>query len=159
MPAANVFPPLQNGCYSTICSRPGPGYLCRTGRFGPAPPPMKKFLIVEDELIPAYVLKTSLAQLGYHTVGLVADGAEALRAVLSLQPDLVFIDIRIEGPMTGFETVERLRQFSDIPVVYVGAYTDEATEQKAVQANCARLVTKPFNPHRLVETIAWLQTA
>jgi CheY-like chemotaxis protein len=55
--------------------------------------------------------------------------------------------------------VDRLGQFSDVPVIYVGAYTDEETEKKAVQANCARLVTKPFNRHRLIEAIAWLQTA
>lgn len=120
---------------------------------------MKKFLIVEDELIPAYVLKTCLAQMGYQTVGLVSDGEEALRAVQSLRPDLVFIDIRIEGPITGFETVERLRRFSDIPVVYVGPYTDEETESRTTQSGCIRLVTKPFNQHRLLETIAYLQTA
>jgi CheY-like chemotaxis protein len=119
---------------------------------------MKKFLIVEDELIPAYVLKTSLVQMGYQTVGLAADGEEALRTVQSLQPDLVFIDLRIEGTLDGFQTLEQLRRFSDIPVVYVGGYTDPETEHRAAQTQCVRLVTKPFDPRQLKEAIAHLRT-
>ena len=67
-----------------------------------------KVLVVEDDPIVAHVLQQQLVKLGYEVFGTAASGAQALRQVASAQPDLILMDIRIEGQIDGIETATRI---------------------------------------------------
>ena len=67
-----------------------------------------RVIVVEDERIVALHLKQQLVKLGYEVVGVAASGEQALRLVNDLRPDVVLMDIHIEGAIDGIETTERI---------------------------------------------------
>lgn len=93
--------------------------------------PMPRILIVEDERITAEDLKKSLEEAGYKVVGISASGEDALSKVDELNPDLVLMDIKLEGEMDGIEAAKRIRAKFGVPVIYLTAYSDEETVQRA----------------------------
>jgi PAS domain S-box-containing protein len=116
---------------------------------------MKKasILIVEDESIVALDIQGRLQGLGYTVVGLAASGQEALNAVDSLHPDLVLMDIQLKGPLDGIETVLHLKNKADVPVIYLTAFADETTLQRAKVTESFGYLIKPFEQRELVATI------
>jgi CheY-like chemotaxis protein len=106
---------------------------------------VRRILIVEDERLIALDLQRRLTQLGYTVVGSVASGPQAIMAAYQLQPDLVLMDIRLQGEMDGIEAALHLRMDRQIPIIYLTAYVDDATRQRA-QATCPwGFVRKPFH--------------
>src|SRR5580765_7113748 len=91
----------------------------------------KRILIVEDEGIVAADLEDRLKRLGYTVVAKAASGQKALEEVARLRPDLVLMDIIIEGPMDGVQTAEQIIAQHEIPVVYLTAHADEPTMNRA----------------------------
>jgi PAS domain S-box-containing protein len=96
-----------------------------------------RILIVEDERIVARDIQTRLTRLGYTVVGVTRFGEEAIQLSDQLHPDLVLMDIRLAGGMDGVTAAEEIRNRSQLPVVYLTAYADEETLQRA-------RVTEPF---------------
>ncbi len=84
----------------------------------------ERILIVEDERITAADLQDTLRELGYVVTGIASTGQDALREAERDPPDLVLMDIRIQGDMDGTETARQLRDRFDIPVVYLTAHAD-----------------------------------
>ena len=94
-------------------------------------------LVVEDEGVVALDIQSRLAKLGYTVLAVVDSGEEAVRKATEVRPDLVLMDVRLKGEMDGVEAAERIRADLDIPVIYLTAYADEPTVQRAK-------VTEPF---------------
>jgi CheY-like chemotaxis protein len=90
-----------------------------------------RIMVVEDERIVALHLRQQLIKLGYQVVGTVASGKQALDKINELRPDVVLMDIHIEGDMDGIETAARIPEDRQIPVVYLTAYSEEATLARA----------------------------
>src|SRR5476651_2367781 len=90
-----------------------------------------RVIVVEDERIVALHLKQQLVTLGYEVVGVAASGEQALRLVNDLRPDVVLMDIHIEGAIDGIETTERIPAELMVPVIYLTAYSDEVTLARA----------------------------
>ena len=88
-------------------------------------------LIVEDERIVADNLAGKLAQLGYEVAGIAAGAKKAVALADRLHPNLVLMDIWLEGPMDGIEAAEVIRQQHDVPVIYLTAHSDPATLARA----------------------------
>src|SRR5690349_22927715 len=103
-----------------------------------------RILIVEDERIPAFNLQQRLKMLGYDVPTIAASGAEALKAIADLQPDLILMDIHIEGDLDGIETVRRIPPERAIPVIYLTAYSEESTLQRAAATKASGYLVKPF---------------
>ncbi len=80
---------------------------------------IKKVLIVEDDMILAMVNKRYVEVLGHKVVHSVRNGLDAIQAVKDHQPDLILMDIRIEGDMDGIEAMVEIRKFSDTGVIYL----------------------------------------
>jgi Response regulator receiver domain/Bacterial DNA-binding protein len=78
-----------------------------------------------------------LKSFGYAVPAVVCSGEEAIQKVVEMQPDLVLMDIRLEGSMDGVEAAEKIRSEFNIPVVYLTAYMDDSTVQRA-------MITEPF---------------
>ncbi|KLO77910.1 PAS domain S-box protein [Leptospira interrogans serovar Muenchen] len=90
-----------------------------------------KILVVEDEIIVAVNLGQKLKKLGYELVGITSSGEEAIQKAEENHPDLVLMDINIEGNLDGIETAEVLRNRFHTPVIYLTAYADESTLDRA----------------------------
>lgn len=104
---------------------------------------MTKVLIVEDERIVAEDILNRLHILGYTVAGVASTGEEALEKVRKQQPDLVLMDIVLKGDMDGTTTAELIRDHSDIPVIFVTAYTTKEILEKS-KTEPYRYVVKPF---------------
>ncbi|MCG5056609.1 MAG: response regulator [Limnoraphis sp. WC205] len=112
-----------------------------------------KILIVEDELLIAKGLARKLQNLGYTVVDIVSSGEKALEKVAETQPDLVLMDIVIKGEMDGIETAELLHERFNIPVIYVTAYADDSTLDRAEQTGSYGYLLKPYKERELHATI------
>lgn len=109
----------------------------------------EKIIVVEDERVVARDIEKRLKKLGYVVPASVASGEEAIEQVAELRPDLVLMDIRLKGQMDGIEAAEHIRTDFDIPVVYLTAYADESTLQRAKVTEPFGYVVKPFDERDL----------
>jgi PAS domain S-box-containing protein len=112
-----------------------------------------RLLVVEDERIVAEDIRRNLENLGYTVIGTVDSGEAALEKVEKCQPDLVVMDIVIHGKITGIETAELIRSRHQIPVIYLTAYADIDTLNKAKITEPFGYIVKPFNDRELQGTI------
>jgi two-component system cell cycle sensor histidine kinase/response regulator CckA len=111
-----------------------------------------KILVVEDERIVALHLKQKLTVLGYDVVA-VASGEAALQKIGESRPDVVLMDIHIEGLMDGVETASRIPPDLEIPVIYVTAFSEEATLERARATKPYGYLIKPYSERELHATI------
>lgn len=110
-------------------------------------------LIVEDEAIIAQDLKWQLEGEGY-TVPVVLDsGEEAAKQVLTHNIDLVLMDIVLKGKMDGIAAAREIHLKSDIPVIYVSAYTDQEIMERAKISEPSGYIVKPVKKRDLIITI------
>jgi CheY-like chemotaxis protein len=115
---------------------------------------MPKILIVEDELIVAENLRLLLAGMGYDVPLPAGSSAEALARAAGIHPDLILMDIVLEGsPMDGIETAEMIGQCMDVPVIFVTAYADEKTLIRVKGMGPYAYILKPFNERELAFAI------
>lgn len=110
---------------------------------------LAKILVVEDEFILANDIAARLQDLGYEVAGLAASGPEAMDLANSSQPDLVLMDIGLQGSMDGIQTAIKMRTDLNLPVVFLTAYADDSTLQRAKQAEPFGYVLKPFEDREL----------
>ena len=116
-----------------------------------------KILVVEDERITAEDIKCGLQNAGYIVPAIVDSGEEAIRKTEEFGPDLVLMDIKLKGEMDGIEAAGQIRRLYDIPVVYLTAYSDSSTVQRAkmtepsgyVLKEQTGLIKKPFEESEL----------
>lgn len=114
---------------------------------------IRKIMIVEDEAIVAMQLEESLKKLGYEVVGVASRGNDAIRIAKDTWPDLILMDIRLEGSMDGIETAESINQFYAIPVIFLTAYSDDKTISRVIRTGSYGFMTKPFNERTLYSNI------
>ena len=112
-----------------------------------------KILIVEDDIIAAEVSRSKLIQLGYQVPETVATGLDAIEKAHSLNPDLVLMDIQLKGEMDGTQAAEQIRAQLDIPVIFITAFTDDASIQRATDSEPLGYLIKPFRAEELRTTI------
>src|SRR5882724_2934649 len=108
-----------------------------------------RILIVDDEIIIARELEERLKQLGYEVVGIAASGREATALALEARPDLVLMDIVLQGEMDGIQAAAEIRATLGIPVIYVTAYTDRKTLDRARVTEPFAYIVKPFSEGEL----------
>jgi CheY-like chemotaxis protein len=112
-----------------------------------------KILVVEDESVVALDIQGRLTRLGYAVTDLATYGEEAIQKAEELRPDLVLMDIRLKGEIDGVQAAECIRSRLGIPVVYLTAYTDEATLQRARITEPFGYLLKPFKERELHTTV------
>jgi two-component system sensor histidine kinase UhpB len=112
-----------------------------------------KILIVEDEIIIAKNIKKRLESINYDIVDIVFSGEEAIQTSAELSPDLVLMDIGLPGKMDGITTAKHIRDKYDIPIVFLTAYSDEHTIQRAKFTEPYGYLIKPFEEKELHSAI------
>ncbi|CAG0969109.1 putative transcriptional regulatory protein pdtaR [Methanosarcinales archaeon] len=113
----------------------------------------KKIFIVEDEIIIAEGLQRKLKSMEYDIIGIASSGEEAIKKIKENNPDLILMDIVIHGMMDGIETAAQIHSLFDIPVVYLTAYADEKTLERAKITEPFGYLIKPFKERELQITI------
>jgi len=91
----------------------------------------EKILVVEDDTIIAITIEGRLKQFGYRVVGRASTAKDAIAKAIEFQPDLVLMDIHLKGPVDGIEAAETVYGIHNIPVVYLTAFSDENTLERA----------------------------
>ncbi len=110
-------------------------------------------LVVEDEAIVALDLQSRLRRLGYLVPETAASGTEAIQLAEQLQPDLIFMDIGLQGTMDGIEAAEQICACSTVQVVFLTAYADANTRQRAEFIAPASFLSKPFADEEVLTAI------
>lgn len=106
--------------------------------------PAARILIVEDEAITAKDIQVTLQDRGYAICGTASSGEEALQKVEAERPDLVLMDIVLQGEIDGIEAAEQIRSRWNIPVVYLTAHSDEESIRRARITEPYGYIIKPF---------------
>ena len=110
-------------------------------------------LVVEDEAIGAKDIQQSLRKTGYNVVEIVSTGEAAIESIKLHNPDLVMLDIMLKGNLSGVDVAEFIKDNCNIPVVFLTAYADQSTLDKAKVTEPYGYIIKPFKEIDLHTTI------
>ena len=109
----------------------------------------KRILIAEDESVIAIDIARTLERLSYKVIGYSRTGVDVILKAGQLNPDLILMDIMLEGEVTGIDAAEKIMNLYNIPVIYLTAYADPATLEKAKLTEPFGYILKPFDERTL----------
>lgn len=112
-----------------------------------------KVLIVEDEVIVSTLIEDTLENYGYTVVGKATNGEDAIRITDETKPEIILMDIYLEGEMDGIMAAEKISEKHDIPIVYLTAYSDRDTIERAIKTKPFGYMIKPFTPVELYASL------
>lgn len=112
-----------------------------------------RILIVEDELLIAHNLARILKKMGYQVVTIVSSGEAAIQSAAEYRPDLILMDIVIKGAINGIEAARQIQDELRLPIIFLTAYADRETVEKAKQYGGYGFIIKPFKEDQLNATI------
>jgi diguanylate cyclase (GGDEF)-like protein/PAS domain S-box-containing protein len=115
--------------------------------------PFANLLIVEDDAIIGRHIQASLKRMGYGVLGVLLSGEEAVDQACRLDPDLILMDISLAGDIDGIEAARQIRSQKDVPIIYLTAYADQQTLDRAKVTDPFGYLLKPFDERLLRITI------
>jgi len=113
----------------------------------------ESILIVEDNGIIALEIGELLEKHGYRLSGTTAYGEEAVLKAEENPPDLIFMDIELQGNIDGIETARKIHERADIPVIYLSAYADSKHVSRAKETEPYNYIVKPFSERDLLLSV------
>lgn len=113
----------------------------------------KKVIIVEDDLILNLLYESYLERLGFQTEGELVYGKTAIEVAKNLDPDLIIMDISLEGEIDGIDAMLEIRNFSEVPVIYITGNSDPYHVERAKETNYLDYLTKPIEFDDLKKSI------
>ncbi|XGV99679.1 MAG: response regulator [Leptolyngbya sp. BL-A-14] len=112
-----------------------------------------QILVVEDESIIAADISDCLENLGYSVVAVASSGETAVQLATTVHPDLVLMDIRLQGAMDGIQAAQQIWDRLRIPVIYASGYSDHSTMERAKETGPFGYVLKPIEERELYVVI------
>ena len=112
-----------------------------------------RLLVVEDEAVVAMDIQSKLESMGYSIVGVARSGETAVQLALEKVPDLILMDICLQGEMDGVAAAHQIQELRSIPVVFLTALGDQETLQRAKSAEPFGYVLKPFTEQDLIAAV------
>ncbi len=112
-----------------------------------------RIVVAEDNYLVGLAIEQALLDAGHEVAAVVASGEEAVSEASRLRPDLVLMDIRLAGQMTGIEAAVELKALG-IPSLFASAHSDTATRLSGERAMPLGWLTKPFSAAELVSAVA-----
>ena len=103
-----------------------------------------RILIAEDENIIAKDIEKTLKKLGYEVVKSVRSGEQLLEQYPLIKPDLILMDINLEGELSGIDVSNELNKSREVPIIYLTALADDRTLQEAKFTEPSGYLVKPF---------------
>ncbi len=143
---------MDNFVHNRVKSQQLPPFMISTSPPPPIPPPARIF-VVEDEMIISKDIQRTLVSLGYEVVGHAVSGASAIERTREARPDLVLMDIHLKGDLDGIETAGIIGPDLQVPVVYLTAFADPATIERAKHTMPFGYLLKPFEERELQTAI------
>lgn len=113
----------------------------------------KTVMIVEDDLILNLLYESYLEKLGYDAEGELVYGKTAIEVARKIKPDLILMDISLEGEIDGIEAMIEIRKFSDVPVIYITGNSDPYHVQRAKETGYVDYLVKPIEFNDLKNSI------
>jgi CheY-like chemotaxis protein len=113
----------------------------------------KTVMIVEDDLILNLLYESYLEKLGYDAEGELVYGKTAIEVAQKIKPDLILMDISLEGEIDGITAMKEIRKFSDVPVIYITGNSDPHHVQRAKETQYLDYLVKPIEFNDLKESI------
>lgn len=113
----------------------------------------RKILVVEDEPIAAADLTEQLRRLNYELIGPAESGEKALAFAEETRPDLVLMDIHLEGQIDGVEAAAQITKRFGTPIIFTTAFADPPTLERAKKAEPYGYLLKPFQIRNLATTL------
>lgn len=110
---------------------------------------MKNILIVEDESLVALEISSYIQKLGYNPCAIASNAAKAIEIVNTHNVDLILMDVYIKGNVDGIECAAEIKEKQNIPIIYISAFSDDITLERAVETNPITYLIKPFNTKEL----------
>ena len=104
----------------------------------------KKILIVEDDKMLCTIFEMFIKQLGYELTGISQTGTEAIKICGIDRPDVVLMDIHLEGDINGIDAAKEIYESYNIPIVYVTSDIEQETIEKAIFKNTYGFLMKPI---------------
>ena len=117
---------------------------------------MKNALIVEDNLILSILYENYLNKMIFKTVGQIKQAERAVELVKRYKPDVVIMDINLEGDMDGIEAAKEIRKFSDVPVLFITGSSDPYNMNRAEQVPNSDYLFKPISEPLLKKAVKQL---
>ena len=112
-----------------------------------------KILIVEDEAIIAYDTKTKLETEGYKVVDIVDSGQKAIKSTEIHKPDLILMDILLNGDMNGIEAAEIISEKNNIPILFLSAHSESDLLRQVKNQKLYNYLIKPISGEELFRAI------
>lgn len=116
--------------------------------------PNAQIMIVEDESVSAKRLQRSVEKMGYGVVSISSSGEQAIRRLESIPPDLIIVDIMLQGEMDGIDVIKRISSKYYIPAIYLTSLRDEHIFERAKETDPVGFILKPFEEDELRRVIA-----
>src|SRR5258707_15343306 len=104
-----------------------------------------RILVVEDDRVVARDIQHQLTRIGHTVVGVTPSGEDAVRLALESHPDLVLMDIRLEGALDGVDAAQQIRNRCQVPVVYLTASADHETLRRGRATEPLCYLAKPLS--------------
>ncbi len=104
-----------------------------------------RILIVEDEQIVAADLEGKLKKIGHQVIGTASSGEEAISAAEQLRPEVVFMDVRLQGAMDGTEAARRVQRLTGAPIIFITAFAEIFLRDPTLMNPPGLCLTKPFS--------------
>ncbi|MDZ7756338.1 response regulator [Rhodohalobacter sp.] len=115
--------------------------------------PIKKILIVEDDMIISLVVENMIKKLGHELVGKAASGEDAIKLAEEHKPDIILMDIRLKGDIDGIEAVIKIKDKIETAVIYLTGNSDKVNYDRAKATDCVDLISKPFTIGELTRSL------
>jgi DNA-binding LytR/AlgR family response regulator len=110
-------------------------------------------LIVEDQAVVAKSIAAMVADHGMEVIAICKSGEEAVQFAEKRMPDIVIMDIKLQGKMDGIQTAAVIREMYTVPLIYLSDYTDKVTVKKAKATRPVNFLAKPFTESDLLRAI------
>lgn len=113
----------------------------------------KDVLIVEDDMIISMVLERMITKLGHRVIDKVITGQGAIDSAFELKPDLILMDIQLKDDIDGITAMQKIREKSDVSVIYITGNSDQYNLSRAQETNFVDYLVKPIQMSHLQESI------
>ena len=114
---------------------------------------MVRILIIEDELIISRDMTAMLAKMGYDVIGDAMDFEEAIEILERETPDLILLDINLNGKKDGIDLAEAINMRFQVPFIFTTSYSDASTLERASKTHPVNYLVKPFKQEQLYTAI------
>ncbi len=110
----------------------------------------KKILVVEDDAIISELLMWRLKDLGYKNCNFVSSGEEAIQKAGEIMPDLILMDITLEGDIDGIDAIVEIKKsLPDVPFIYLSSHMEDEIIDRALATRPSGYIAKPFEDFEL----------